>query len=41
MHDLKITYIRGRCSMEYLFLDVKGTQNIIKALDDKELYSDS
>ncbi|AMA63447.1 hypothetical protein ASO14_95 [Kurthia sp. 11kri321] len=27
--------------MDYLFLDEKGTQNTIKALDDKELYSDS
>ena len=41
MHDLKITYRRGRYNMKYLFLDVKGTQNIIKALDDKELYSNS
>lgn len=27
--------------MDYLFLDEKGTQNTIKALEDKELYNDS
>lgn len=27
--------------MDYLFLDEKGTQNTIKALDDKDMYSDS